>query len=121
MSPTRPRCRVIRSPAARAETVVADLATGGGHSSRDLLASPDGKYLYVAVGSASNVAEDIGKAPAGWAKSHATGEAWGSESGRAMVLRFTPDGKDRHVVATGIRNCVGLGWGPGGSLYCRRQ
>ena len=36
-----------------------------------------------------------------------------------MVLRFTPDGQDRHVVATGIRNCVSLAVRPGSdALYC---
>ena len=110
---------VMRYPAAggNAETIVADLATGGGHSSRDLIVSPDGKSLYVAVGSSSNVADGLGKPPQGWAAGHATGEAWGAEAGRAMVLRFDLDGKNRHIVATGIRNCVGLGFDHG-NLYC---
>ena len=100
------------------ETVVANLATGGGHTSRDLTFSADGKYLYAAVGSASNVGENMNDQPSGWAAGHALGEAWGAEAGRAMVLRFDPDGKNRHVLATGIRNCVGLGVGSDGSVFC---
>ncbi|MBW8882380.1 MAG: PQQ-dependent sugar dehydrogenase, partial [Asticcacaulis sp.] len=101
------------------ETIVADLSSTGGHNTRDIVVSPDGGYIYVSVGSASNLADDIGRAPDGFVASHALGEAWGSEAGRAMVLRFTPDGKDRTVVATGLRNCVGLGVHPDtGDLYC---
>ncbi len=112
---------VVRIPVAggKAETVVANLSTTGGHSTRDIAFSANGKYMYVSVGSGSNVAEDIGKAPSGFVAGHALGESWGSEAGRALVLRFKPDGSDRHVFATGIRNCVGLAFKPGtNDLYC---
>ena len=49
------------------ETVVSDLATGGNHWTRDVAFSPDGKTMYVAVGSASNVAEQMGPRPADFA------------------------------------------------------
>ena len=100
------------------QTVIADLAPGGGHSSRDLVFSPDGKYLYASVGSASNVGENMDDQPSGFAASHALGESWGPEAGRAMVLRFDANGQNRHIVATGIRNCVTLGIGPDGSPFC---
>ena len=112
---------VVRIPISggKPETVVADLSTTGGHSTRDIAFSADGKYMYVSVGSASNVAEDIGKAPTDFVAGHALGESWGSEAGRALVLRFRPDGSDRYVFATGIRNCVGLVFKPGSNdLYC---
>ena len=112
---------VVRIPVAggNPETVISNLATTGGHSTRDIAFSADGKFMYVSVGSASNVADGIGKAPAGFIAGHALGESWGSESGRAQVLRFKPDGSDRHVFATGIRNCVGLAFKPGtNDLYC---
>jgi glucose/arabinose dehydrogenase len=38
-------------------TKVMDLAPGGGHWMRNLKLSPDGKQLYVAVGSVSNIGE----------------------------------------------------------------
>ena len=49
------------------QTVVSDLATGGNHWTRDVAFSPDGKTMYVAVGSASNVAEQMGPPPADFA------------------------------------------------------
>jgi len=104
-----------------AETVVPRLPTGG-HSTRDVVFSPDGTKMFVSVGSASNVAEGIGKldpaALAAWISQHPPGAAWGFETERADVLVFDPDGRNRRVYATGIRNCVGLAVGPNGDLWC---
>ena len=33
---------------------------------------------------------------------------WGAEEGRAAVIAFDPDGSNRRVFATGLRNCSGL-------------
>jgi hypothetical protein len=104
---------------AKPETVVAELPHGGGHSTRDIAFSPDGKRMMISVGSRSNDAEGIDKAPAGWIENHALGESWGSETDRADVLAFDPEGKRLGVFATGIRNCVGLAVHPKtGDLYC---
>jgi glucose/arabinose dehydrogenase len=47
------------------------------------------------------------------------GASWGYETARADVLAFDPDGKNRTLFATGIRNCVGLAVHPStGDLYC---
>jgi glucose/arabinose dehydrogenase len=67
---------------------------GGGHWTRDLEFSPDGKTLYVSVGSRSNVDDDD------------------REKRRAMILAFDPDGKNERVFAHGIRNPVGLATHP---------
>ncbi len=93
------------------------------HWTRDVAFSPDGKTLYLSVGSGSNVAEGMGKAPKGgvdaWARSKPLGAAWGSEEGRADVLAFDPDGKNRRIVATGLRNCSGMTVQPAtGALWC---
>ena len=116
---------VVRIPVTggASETVIAHLSSTGGHNTRNLVFSPDDKYMYVSVGSGSNVAEGMSASPPGgadaWQAAHGFGSSWGDEDGRAVVLRFTPDGGDRHVVATGIRNCVGLGFRPGtNDLYC---
>ena len=105
-----------------AETIVSDLATGGTHWTRDVAFSPDGKTLYVAVGSASNVAERMGPPPPNFAafeKSHSAGSAWDREEWRANVLAYDPDGKNRRVFASGLRNCSGLAVQPGtGVVYC---
>jgi glucose/arabinose dehydrogenase len=105
-----------------AETVVAKLP-GGGHWTRDLAFSPDGKRLFVSVGSASNVAEEMPKKTVAeaqaWDRAHGLGASWDSEEDRADVLAFTPDGKGRRVFAAGIRNCAGLQVQPGtGELWC---
>ena len=95
----------------KADVVVTNLAQGSGHSTRDVVFTPDGKRMLVSVGSASNVAEGMGSPPGGleaWSKAQALGASWGYEAERAAVLSFTPEGKDRKLYATGIRNCVGL-------------
>ena len=107
-----------------AEIVVPQLAgSTGGHSTRDLAFSADASRLYVSVGSASNVAEELpswsATSVAAWDAAHGLGAAWGAEENRADVLSFTPEGTDRHVFATGLRNCVGLAIHPGtGDLWC---
>ncbi|QDC02116.1 sorbosone dehydrogenase family protein [Mesorhizobium sp. 8] len=102
----------------KAGMVVDDLPTGG-HWTRDIAFSPDGATLYVSVGSDSNAAEGMGKAPAGWIDGQAPGAAWGSEEGRAEVRAYDPDGKNGRVVATGLRNCSGMTVQPAtGALWC---
>ena len=86
--------------AGKAETIVKDIPSGnesvggGGHWTRDLEFSPDGKTLYVSIGSRSNVDDDK------------------SETRRARILAFDPDGKNERVFAYGIRNPVGLATHP---------
>ena len=75
---------------------LADLAPGG-HSTRDVVFSADGKRLFVAVGSRSNV-DDPDTTP--------------EEKFRANILVYKPDGSERKVFAGGIRNPVGLAVDP---------
>ncbi|MBZ9710085.1 sorbosone dehydrogenase family protein [Mesorhizobium sp. ESP7-2] len=93
------------------------------HWTRDIAFSPDGKTLYLSVGSGSNIAEDMGKRPRGgldaWVKSKPLGASWGAEAGRAEVRAFDPDGKNGRIVATGLRNCSGMTVQPAtGALWC---
>ena len=100
------------------ETVVPRLTREtGGHSTRDVAFNREGSRMLVSVGSASNVAQG---SPAGEGKAGgALGAAGGDEEGRADVLSFTPEGRDRTVFATGIRNCVGLAVNPNtGDPWC---
>ncbi|OON70477.1 PQQ-dependent sugar dehydrogenase [Hymenobacter sp. CRA2] len=66
------------------------------HWTRNLLAAPDGKKIYVSVGSGSNVQEH---GPA-------------NELRRANILQINPDGSGERVYAAGLRNPVGMGWNP---------
>jgi glucose/arabinose dehydrogenase len=61
----------------------------GGHNTRSLASSADGKHLFIGVGSASNI--DTGEDPR-----------------RAAVTICDPDGKNVRLYATGLRNPVGV-------------
>jgi glucose/arabinose dehydrogenase len=73
--------------------------TGGGHNTRNLIFSRDGKKMYVAVGSTNNIDE--------------TGI--GNER-RAMIHEYNADGTGFRVFASGLRNPVGLAWQPGTNI-----
>jgi glucose/arabinose dehydrogenase len=81
------------------ELIVANIPSGGqleggGHWTRDLVFTPDGKTLFVSVGSKSNASDD----PA--------------EARRARIFTYTPDGKNESVYAYGLRNPVALALQP---------
>ncbi|HEX2655070.1 MAG TPA: sorbosone dehydrogenase family protein [Xanthobacteraceae bacterium] len=107
----------------RPETVVSQLPRGG-HTTRDIAFSKDGARMFVSVGSASNSGEGMERSRAhptvsNWDKQHGLGAAWGSETERADVLMFDPQGKGRRIFAAGIRNCVGLAVHPSsGEVWC---
>jgi glucose/arabinose dehydrogenase len=73
---------------------IADLPFGGGHWTRSIEFSQDGKKMFVSVGSWSNV-DDADISP--------------NEKNRANILEFNPDGSGMRIYASGIRN-------PGGGL-----
>ena len=84
-----------------AEVIVPDLPQGAGelpgqgHWTRDVAFSADGSKMYVSVGSYSNVQEE--------------GE---DETDRAAILEFSPDGSNRRIFASGLRNPVSLSVSP---------
>jgi hypothetical protein len=100
------------------EVIVPKLTdSGGGHSTRDVAFSPDGKRLFISVGSGSNVAEGMGKKTPeeiqAWEAEHGRGAAWGDETHRADILVTDPEGhQPLRTFATGIRNGVGLAVNP---------
>jgi glucose/arabinose dehydrogenase len=67
-----------------------------GHWTRSLAVAPDGSKLYVAVGSATNIADD----------------GLEVERGRAAIWEFNPDGSEARMYASGLRNPVGLEFEP---------
>lgn len=106
------------------ETVIEKISdTSGGHVTRSIAFSKDGKTLFLSVGSATNVAAGIGARPplplAQWEAKYGVGAAWGEETERAAVLAFDADGKNRRAYANGLRNCVGMLVHPTtGDLFC---
>jgi glucose/arabinose dehydrogenase len=77
---------------------------GGGHWTRDVAFSQDGKRMFISVGSASNV-DDTDTHP--------------GEFHRADVLEYSPEGKFVKIFASGLRNCVGEAINPTtGQLWC---
>ena len=104
------------------ETIVDHIPTGG-HATRGLVFTADGKQMLLAVGSASNVGQGMPvRTPeqiAGMEAQLGLGAAWGDEEGRAAVLAFDPDGRNGRLYATGIRNCSGLARQPAtGAIWC---
>lgn len=69
------------------------LLRGGGHWTRDLAFSLDGRKLFISVGSHSNVDDTDGNA---------------AEFHRADILECNPDGSALRVYAWGLRNPVSL-------------
>jgi glucose/arabinose dehydrogenase len=101
---------------------VAGLPGGGSHITRNLVFTPDDQRMLVSVGSRSNVAEGLARLTGvlqSWSGNHPLGASLGTETDRAVVLMFKPNGKRIGVFATGIRNCVGLAVHPAsGDIYC---
>ena len=75
---------------------IADLPGKGyrEHWTRNILFSPDGKKMYVTVGSESNVGVE-------------------ADPMRASIIEFNPDGTGKRTFASGTRNPIGLAWLPG--------
>ena len=77
-------------------TKIMDLAAGGGHWMRNLEMAPDGKQLYVAVGSVSNIGE----------------QGMDVEAGRAMIWEYDLAAKRQRQFAAGLRNPNGMDFSP---------
>ena len=83
---------------AQAPAKVADLPAGtiNHHWTKNLVASRDGRTLYVTVGSNSNVGENGIEA----------------EENRAAILAIDPSSGAMRLFASGLRNPNGLAWNP---------
>ena len=90
----------IRAPGAK----VVDLPAGpiNHHWTKNLVASPDGRYLYVSVGSNSNIAE----------------RGMAVEAGRAAIWEVDATTGGHRIFASGLRNPNGMAWEPAsGALW----
>lgn len=72
-----------------------ELTRGGynQHWTRNILFSKDGKKMFLAIGSESNVSVE-------------------SDPRRAAISVYDPDGKNHRIYASGLRNPIGLAWNP---------
>lgn len=91
---------------AREQPVLLTALPGGPrnhHWTKSLVASPDGRHLYVGVGSNSNVAEN----------------GLEEETGRAAIHEIDLPGGVSRLHASGLRNPVGMAWttGPAPRLW----
>ncbi|MBQ5946218.1 YbhB/YbcL family Raf kinase inhibitor-like protein [Massilia sp. ST3] len=74
------------------ELLVGDLPDAGQHPNRTMAFGPDG-MLYLSVGSTCNACNE-------------------SNQENATMLRISPDGKQRSIFASGLRNTIGFAWHP---------
>lgn len=88
--------QVVRFKDGKKETVVAGLPAGGNHITRTIAIKDD--KLYISVGSSCNVCEEKDKR-------------------RAAITRYNLDGTGEEIFAEGLRNSVGIVFGPDGNLW----
>ena len=78
--------------------IVDDFAGDGNHTTKTIGFGLDG-WLYVTQGSSCNVCIE-------------------TDERRATMMRMRPDGTEREIYATGLRNSVGFDWAPwDGAIY----
>jgi glucose/arabinose dehydrogenase len=72
-----------------------ELTEGGynQHWTRNVIFSPDGRKMYVAIGSSGNYQPE-------------------KDERRAAIAEYNPDGTGYRLYATGLRNPIGLAWNP---------
>jgi glucose/arabinose dehydrogenase len=77
---------------------IVELPAGGynNHWTRNIIANSDQTKIYISVGSGSNIAE----------------HGMENEVRRANILEVNPDGTGERIVASGLRNPVGMGLSP---------
>jgi len=67
------------------------------HWGKNIIANADNSKIYIAVGSATNIAD----------------QGMDKEILRANILEVNPDGSGMRIYASGLRNPMGMGWAPG--------
>jgi Raf kinase inhibitor-like YbhB/YbcL family protein len=77
--------------------IIDDLPDAGQHPNRTIGFGPDG-MLYISVGSTCNACAE-------------------ANPENATMLRAKPDGTNRTIVASGLRNTIGFGWDSAGRMW----
>ena len=108
------------APLGPPDVIVKDLPTGG-HSAKNLALAPDGRTLFVNIGSATNSCQVADRSNESRGEDPCPELAY-----RAGVWRFDATQHDQTRVsgtrfATGIRNAVGLAFAPSGELYATQH
>jgi len=95
--PFRPGQTAIDAPAEKVIDIPAGEQTSywNNHWTRNVLASPDGKKLYLTIGAGTNADENGLEHPE-----------------RASIWELKPDGSGKRLFATGLRNPVGIDYDP---------
>jgi glucose/arabinose dehydrogenase len=83
-----------RQVSGKGEEIVPMPGFAKGHWTRTVLFDRKGEKMYLAVGSESNVGT-------------------GDDPRRAAIHRYNPDGTGHEIIASGVRNTIGLRWYPG--------
>ncbi|QJW90352.1 sorbosone dehydrogenase family protein [Spirosoma taeanense] len=74
------------------QKLISDLPDAGQHPNRTIAFGPDG-FMYITVGSTCNACAE-------------------PNAENATILRANPDGSNRKIFASGLRNTIGFGWHP---------
>ncbi|MDX6804528.1 YbhB/YbcL family Raf kinase inhibitor-like protein [Terrihabitans rhizophilus] len=77
--------------------IISDLPDAGQHPNRTIGFGPDG-MLYISVGSTCNACDE-------------------ANPENATMLRTKPDGTERTIFASGLRNTIGFDWSKDGKLW----
>lgn len=77
---------------------IVELSASGynNHWTRNIITNENRDKIYITVGSASNVGE----------------QGMEKEEGRALIFEVNPDGSNKTIYASGLRNPVGIDWNP---------
>ena len=106
-------------------TLLKKLGVGYEHSAHNIIVSEDGQGLYLVTGNHTPLPSGIpGSLPDVWGEDSllsslpdAMGHAVGIRPPAGWICRFSPDGSDWHLVASGLRNAVDIAINREGELF----
>ena len=102
------------------------ITCGGEHGFHSIVPGPEGNSLYLVLGNASAIPEDVtaSRGSRAWDEDHLLPRLWdarGHAKGRlapgGYVMKTDPEGKNYEVIATGFRNEYDAAFDPNGELF----
>lgn len=105
--------------------LVKTMAGRGEHGPHSLVAAPDGRSIYVVAGNHTNLAEmDSSAVPRAWQEDQLLprrpdprGHARDQMAPGGWIARFTPDGNNWQLFASGFRNAFDMAFNEHGDLF----